>query len=225
MAKLRYQGVLGRDAAGRLDVVYGTGPTLEAFRVLSLFRFEAPLIGTWTTTRQDDTAKAYRLTTQRGRLDGAGEYGRRWAAPRRWRAGRAAVRSPHTSARSAHISVSVRRTTLESAGSGRSLGGIESKARLLQAPQAKNQAPPLRLDRPQPPRTSAWPHRYDSVRLRWNFTTNLTSLHYFLYRKLLPLFVLPKKQRTAGSSRWQARRAAPKAAAGGRGSCPALLLC
>ena len=82
----------------RLDVAYGTGPTLEPFPVLSLFRLEAPLIGTWTTTRQDDAAQAYRLTTPGGRLDCAGEYGRRWAAPRRWRAGRAAAHSPHTSA-------------------------------------------------------------------------------------------------------------------------------
>ena len=93
----------------RLDVAYGTGPTLEPFPVLSLFRLEAPLIGTWTTTRQDDAAQAYRLTTPGGRLDCAGEYGRRWAAPRRWRAGRAAAASPHASAAWAHISVSVRR--------------------------------------------------------------------------------------------------------------------
>ena len=67
------------------------------------------MIGTWTTTRQDDAANAYRLTTPRGRLDGDGEYGRRWAAPRRWREGRAAAHSPHPSAASAGISVSVRR--------------------------------------------------------------------------------------------------------------------
>ena len=126
---------------GSLDVAYGNGPTLEPFRVLFVFRFEAPLIGTWTTTRQDDAAQAYRLTTPGGRLDCAGEYGRLWAAPRRWRAGRAAAQSPHTSAASAHISVSVRRPTLASAGSRRPRCGSASKARLFQALQAKTKCP------------------------------------------------------------------------------------
>ena len=48
------------------------------------------------------------------------------------------------------------------------------------------------------------------------------------FRKLLPLFVLPKKQRTAGSSHWQARRAAPKRRQVGKAAAlawlPALLL-
>ena len=126
---------------GSLDVAYGNGPTLEPFRVLFVFRFEAPLIGTWTTIRQDDTANAYRLTTPRGRLDGAGEYGRLCAAPRRWCAGRAAAHSPHALAASAHISVSVRRPTLASAGSRRPRCGSASKARLFQALQAKTKCP------------------------------------------------------------------------------------
>ena len=126
---------------GSLDVACGNGPTLEPFRVLFVFRFEAPLIGTWTTIRQDDTANAYRLTTPRGRLDGAGEYGRLCAAPRRWCAGRAAAHSPHALAASAHISVSVRRPTLASAGSRRPRCGSASKARLFQALQAKTKCP------------------------------------------------------------------------------------
>ena len=137
LSRKALEGRLGRGYAsnayyittprGRLDVAHVNEPTLEPFRVLSLFRFEAPLIGTWTTTRQDDAAKAYRLTTQCGRLDGAGEYGRRWAAPRRWRAGRAAAHSPHPSAASAHISVSVRRPTLASAGPARSAADSKGK--------------------------------------------------------------------------------------------------
>ena len=114
-------------------------------RIDAVSRFEAPLTGTWTTTRQDDAAQAYRLTTPGGRLDGAGEYGRRWAAPRRWRLGKGVAHSPHTLEASAHISVSVRRPTLASAGSRRARGGSASKARLLQALQANNQVSSLRL--------------------------------------------------------------------------------
>ena len=55
------------------------------------------------------------------------------------------------------------------------------------------------------------------------------SYFYIIFcRKLLPLFVLPKKQRTAGSSHWQARRAAPKRRQVGKAAAlpwlPALLL-
>ena len=54
------------------------------------------------------------------------------------------------------------------------------------------------------------------------------KIYIIFCRKLLPLFVLPKKQRTAGSSRWQARRAAPKRRQVGKAAAlpwlPALLL-
>ena len=36
---------------------------------------------------------------------------------------------------------------------------------------------------------------------------------------------MPKTQSASGFSHWQARRAAPKAVAGGRGSCPVLAAC